>query len=72
MFDNSIKGIHGKKEDQFFSYDNNSTLRKKLSDIILNEIIPSIIYKDFNIFAKNLVFQKLNSSFTHQFKNQTI
>ncbi len=64
LFDNSIKGIHGKKEDQFFSYDNNSTLRKKLSDIILNEIIPSIIYKDFNIFAKNLTFfQKLNSSF---------
>ena len=39
-------------------------LEKKLSDLTLNEIIPSIIYKDFDIFARSLTkFQDLNSLF---------
>ena len=64
LFDNKIRGTHGDKENKFFLDDSKSSLRKKLSDLTLNEIIPSVIYKDFDIFAKSLTqFQKINSSF---------
>ena len=64
LFDNNKKGLHGKPEKKFFASSKSNNLRKNLSDITLNELIPSIIYEDFNVFAKSLTkFQKLNSSF---------
>ena len=64
LFDSKAKGLHGSSENKFFSTDTTIALRKKLSDITLNEIIPSIIHKDFDIFAKGLTkFQALNSLF---------
>ncbi len=64
LFDRNMKGTYGKKEEKFFLSNNISSIRKKLSDITLNEIIPSVIYEDFDIFARSLTqFQKLNSSF---------
>ena len=64
LFDSKKKGLHGKREKSFFLPANSNNLRKKLSDIVINEIIPSVLYKDFDIFAKGLTnFQKLNSSF---------
>ena len=64
IFDSKAKGLHGNSENKFFSSDTVLSLRKKLSDLTLNEIIPSIIYKDFDIFARGLTqFQELNSLF---------
>ena len=64
LFDNQKKGLHGKSEKKFFANNSSHNLRMKLSDITLNELIPSIIYEDFNIFAKSLTkFQKLNATF---------
>jgi len=64
IFDSKAKGLHGSSENKFFSTDTTISLRKKLSDLTLNEIIPSIIYKDFDIFARSLTqFQELNSLF---------
>ena len=64
LFDSKAKGLHGSSESRFFSSDTTISLRKKLSDLTLNEIIPSIIYKDFDIFARSLTqFQDLNSLF---------
>ena len=64
LFDNKKKGLHGKSEKNFFASTSSHELRKKLSDITLNELIPSVIYKDFRIFAKSLTkFQKLNAMF---------
>jgi beta-RFAP synthase len=64
LFDNQKKGLHGESEKKFFANNSSHNLRMKLSDIILNELIPSIIYEDFNIFAKSLTkFQKLNATF---------
>ena len=64
LFDSKARGLHGRSESRFFSSDTTISLRKKLSDLTLNEIIPSIIYKDFDIFAKSLTkFQDLNSLF---------
>jgi predicted sugar kinase len=64
LFDNNKKGLHGRSEKNFFASTNSYSLRKSLSDITLNELIPSIIYKDFKIFAESLTkFQKLNASF---------
>ena len=64
LFDSAAKGLHGSPENKFFSIDTTRSLRKKLSDLTLNEIIPSIIYKDFDIFARSLTrFQDLNSLF---------
>ena len=64
LFDSKARGLHGSSESRFFSSDTTISLRKKLSDLTLNEIIPSIIYKDFDIFARSLTkFQDLNSLF---------
>jgi len=64
LFDSKAKGLHGSSENRFFSADTTISLRKKLSDLTLNEIIPSIIYKDFDTFARSLTkFQELNSLF---------
>ena len=64
LFDSKAKGLHGSTENRFFSADTTISLRKKLSDLTLNEIIPSIIYKDFDTFARSLTkFQDLNSLF---------
>jgi beta-RFAP synthase len=64
LFDKSKKGIHGKSESKFFTSTNSDTLRKTLSDIALNELIPSIINHEFSIFASSLTkFQKLNARF---------
>ena len=64
LFDSEAKGLHGSSESRFFSADTTISLRKKLSDLTLNEIIPSIIYKDFDTFARSLTkFQDLNSLF---------
>ena len=64
LFDSEAKGLHGSSENRFFSANTNISLRKKLSDLSLNEIIPSIIYKDFDTFARSLTrFQDLNSLF---------
>ena len=64
LFDNHKRGLHGKTEKLFFSPSNSNNLRKQLSDITLNEIIPAVIYRDFDVFAKGLTkFQKLNYSF---------
>ena len=64
LFDSEAKGLHGSSESRFFSTDTTISLRKKLSDLTLNEIIPSIIYKDFDTFARSLSkFQDLNSLF---------
>ena len=64
LFDRNIKGLSGKKESNFFSLKQSNSNREKLSDIVLNEIIPSLIYEDFDIFANGLTrFQKLNSLF---------
>ena len=64
LFDSKAKGLHGSTENRFFSADTTISLRKKLSDLTLNEIIPSIIYKDFDTFARSLTkFQELNSLF---------
>ena len=64
LFDSEAKGLHGSSESRFFSTDTTISLRKKLSDLTLNEIIPSIIYKDFDTFARSLTkFQDLNSLF---------
>ena len=64
LFDNKKKGLHGKSEKNFFASTSSHNLRKNLSDITLNELIPSVIYKDFRIFAKSLTkFQKLNAMF---------
>ena len=64
LFDSKAKGLHGSSENKFFSTDTTVSLRKKLSDLTLNEIIPSIIYKDFDIFARSLTkFQEFNSLF---------
>ena len=64
LFDSKKKGLHGKSEKNFFASTKSDSLRMKLSDITLNELIPSVIYEDFNIFAKSLTeFQKLNATF---------
>ena len=64
LFDNKKRGLHGKSEKSFFSPSSSSNVRKKLSDIAINEIIPSVLYRDFDTFAKGLTkFQKLNYSF---------
>ncbi len=64
LFDSKKRGLHGKTEKSFFSSLNSNNLRKQLSDIAINEIIPAILYKDFNIFANGLTqFQKLNHLF---------
>ena len=64
LFDNKKKGLHGKSEKNFFASTRSHNLRKNLSDITLNELIPSVIYKDFRIFAKSLTkFQNLNAMF---------
>jgi len=64
LFDNSKKGIHGQPENKFFTSKNSDTLRSRLSDIALNELIPSIIHHDFTVFASSLTkFQKLNARF---------
>ncbi len=64
LFDHSKKGIYGQPENKFFASKNSDTLRKTLSDIALNELIPSIIHHDFIIFANSLTkFQKLNARF---------
>ena len=64
LFDSKHTGLHGKTEKYFFSQSNSNNLRKQLSDIVINEIIPSILYKDFDIFANGLTkFQKLNYLF---------
>ncbi len=64
IFDSKAKGLHGNSENKFFSTDTTIIIKKKLSDLTLNEIIPSIIYKDFDIFARGLTqFQELNSLF---------
>tara|TARA_Y100000389_G_scaffold105276_1_gene102169 strand:+ start:3304 stop:4245 length:942 start_codon:yes stop_codon:yes gene_type:complete len=63
LFDNTKRGLHGASENKFFTKSNTNSIRKYLSDITLNELIPSIIYKDFDIFAKSLTeFQKCNAS----------
>ena len=64
LFDNEKRGLHGKMEKSFFYSSNSNNIRKQLSDIVINEIIPSVLHKDFDIFAKGLTkFQKLNYSF---------
>ncbi len=64
LFDCKKRGLYGKREKSFFLPSHSNNLRKQLSDIVINEIIPSVLYKDFDIFAKGLTkFQKLNSSF---------
>ncbi len=64
MFDNKKRGLHGKSEQKFFASNSSENLRKNLSDVMLNELIPSVIYNDFKIFAESLTkFQRLNASF---------
>ena len=64
LFDSKKRGLYGKSEKSFFSPSKSNNLRKQLSDILINEIIPSVLHKDFDIFAKGLTkFQKLNYSF---------
>ena len=64
LFDNKKKGLHGKTEKSFFLPSNSNNLRKQLSDILVNEIIPAVSYRDFNVFAKGLTeFQKINYLF---------
>ena len=64
LFDSKKRGLYGKREKSFFSPSKSNNLRKQLSDILINEIIPSVLHNDFDIFAKGLTkFQKLNYSF---------
>ena len=64
LFDRKKTGLHGKIEKSFFSPSKSNNLRKQLSDIAINEIIPAILNKDFDVFAKGLTkFQKLNYLF---------
>ncbi len=69
LFDHTIKGLSGYQEKSFFLNNKDVKIREKLSDIILNNIVPSIIYNDFDIFSSALSkFQKITSSLylTHQ------
>tara|TARA_Y100000768_G_scaffold387255_1_gene377972 strand:+ start:54 stop:995 length:942 start_codon:yes stop_codon:yes gene_type:complete len=64
IFDRKKVGLHGKSEKLFFSPSNSNDIRKQLSDILINKLVPAILHKDFDIFAKGLSkFQKLNHQF---------
>lgn len=64
LFDYSIRGANGKIEKEFFLNNKVMHLREKLSDITLNEIIPSILYQDYETFTLALTkFQYMNSKF---------
>ena len=63
--DINLKGTSGQRESKFFS-NTNSTNHKKseLSHILLRGILPSLIYRDFKKFSKNLTeFQRITSGF---------
>ena len=60
--DNSLKGAFGNKELKFFKKKISDSYSSDLSQIVIRGIIPSIIYKDFSNFSKNITeFQKITS-----------
>ena len=63
LSDAKLKGMFGKEEKNFFK--NNKTSKQnfsELSQIVLRGILPSIIYKDFPYFAKNIcLFQTITA-----------
>ncbi len=64
--DNSLKGTSGNKEIKFFNQNINLSkhYKSELSHIALRGILPSIIYKDFSNFSKNISeFQRITSLF---------
>ncbi len=64
--DNSLKGTSGNKEIKFFnqSIKLSKQYKSELSHIALRGILPSIIYKDFSNFSKNISeFQRITSLF---------
>ncbi|MBT3548835.1 MAG: hypothetical protein HOM30_04725 [Gammaproteobacteria bacterium] len=64
--DNSLKGAFGKKEVKFFNQNIklSKQYKSELSHIVLRGILPSVIYKDFDNFSKNISeFQKITSLF---------
>ena len=63
--DLDLKGTSGLIEKQFFEKNNKASHKKsELSNILLRGIIPSIVYKDFQNFSKNLTkFQSITAGF---------
>ena len=60
-----LKGTSGHVEKEFFEKNSRASHKKsELSNILLRGIIPSIVYKDFQNFSKNLTkFQIITASF---------
>ena len=65
LSDKTLKGVSGDREKEFFrSKKILKSISSELSEVVLRGIIPSIIYKDFLCFAKNIsLFQKLTVEF---------
>ena len=64
--DNQLKGASGEKEVKFFNKNIKLSRQYKaeLSHIALRGILPSVIYKDFDNFSKNISeFQRITSLF---------
>ncbi|MED5429787.1 MAG: beta-ribofuranosylaminobenzene 5'-phosphate synthase family protein [Pseudomonadota bacterium] len=65
LSDMALRGFYGEREEKFFRNTKASKLiSSELSEVVLRGIIPSIIYKDFTCFARNIsYFQKLTAEF---------
>jgi beta-RFAP synthase len=63
--DLDLKGTSGHVEKEFFEKNSRASHKKsELSNILLRGIIPSIVYKDFQNFSKNLTeFQSITAGF---------
>jgi beta-RFAP synthase len=60
--DNNLKGSFGNKESNFFKKKISNSHNSDLSHIVIRGIIPSIIYKDFSNFSRNITeFQEITS-----------
>jgi len=62
LHDNNFQGSFGNKESKFFKKEISDSYDSNLSHIVIRGIIPSIIYKDFSNFSKNITeFQQITS-----------
>ena len=63
--DVNLKGTSGQRESKFFSNTDSINHKKsELSHILLRGILPSLVYKDFKRFSKNLTeFQRITAGF---------